>query len=97
MKRKRREKRKEKVKKEELDEPWNNSGFNRNTTFWHQNKKKESQKKCQKRKNQKKTKKRLDWWFCRRCFWKTRWACRRLIGFVCGSGMMRKCQMNLQK
>ena len=30
-------------------------------------------------------------------FWKTRWACRRLIGFVCGSGMMRKCQMNLQK
>lgn len=53
--------------------------------------------KKEKRKNQKKTKKRLDWWFCRRCFWKTRWACRRLIGFVCGSGMMRKCQMNLQK
>ena len=54
-------------------------------------------KRREKRKNQKKTKKRLDWWFCRRCFLETRWACRRLLGFVCGSGLMRKCQMNLQK
>ena len=36
-----------------VDEPWNNSEFNRNRTFWHQNKKKESQKECQKRKKKK--------------------------------------------
>ena len=45
-----------------VDEPWNNSEFNRNRTFWHQNKKKESQKKCQKKKKEK-TKRKLkrDW------------------------------------
>lgn len=83
-----------------VDEPWNNSEFNRNRTFWHQNKKKRIAKevpKKEKRKNQKKIKKRLDWWFCRRCFWKIRWVYRRLIGFICGSGMMQKCQLNLQK
>ena len=36
-----------------VDEPWNNSEFNRNRIFWPQNKKKESQKKCQKRKKKK--------------------------------------------
>lgn len=36
-----------------VDEHWNNSEFNRNRTFWHQNKKKESQKECQKRKKKK--------------------------------------------
>lgn len=59
MKRKRREKRKEKVKKEVVDEPWNNSEFNRNRTFWHQNKKKESQKKCQKKKKPKENQKKI--------------------------------------
>ena len=45
-----------------MDEPWNNSEFNRNTTFWHQNKKKESQKKCQKKKKEKtKRKSKRDW------------------------------------
>lgn len=45
-----------------VDEPWNNSEFNRNRTFWHQNKKKESQKKCQKKKKEKtKRKSKRDW------------------------------------
>lgn len=59
--------------------------------------KKNRKRSAKKRKNQKKIKKRLDWWFCRRCFWKTRWVCLRLLGFACDSGVMRKCQMNLQK
>ena len=42
-----------------VDEPWNNSEFNRNTTFWHQNKKKESQKKCQKKKKPKENQKEI--------------------------------------
>lgn len=42
-----------------VDEPWNNSEFNRNRTFWHQNKKKESQKKCQKKKKPKENQKEI--------------------------------------
>lgn len=30
-------------------------------------------------------------------FLETRWVCLRLLGFACDSGVMRKCQMNLQK
>ena len=59
---KKEKKKAKKSKKEVVDEPWNNSEFNRNTTFWHQNKKKESQKKCQKRKKEKtKRRPKRDW------------------------------------
>lgn len=53
--------------------------------------------KKEKRKNQKKIKKRLDWWFCRRCFWGVRPVGVRLLGFGSGSGKIVKCQTDLQK
>lgn len=33
-----------------MDEPWNNSEFNRNRTFWHQNKKKNRKRSAKKKK-----------------------------------------------
>ena len=78
-----------------------NLGITRNLTETRHSdiriRKKNRKRSAKKEKTKRKSKRDWTGGFVGAVFWKTRWACRRLIGFVCGSGMMRKCQMNLQK